>query len=117
MFEDFTTKDRWTGEDVRCVYQATIVAIATRHADAIDIKFLANNRPVWIALPHVAWVEYKKQTGNVMTDPLAVETAGHYLKSIIENGEESGREMYSLTVPETLAHVNAVLKEAAAVRA
>jgi hypothetical protein len=116
MFEDFTTKDRWTGDDVRCVYQATIVAIATRHADAIDIKFLANNRPVWIALPHVAWGEYKKRTGNIMTDPLAVETAGHYLKSIIENGEESGREMYSLTVPETLAHVDAVLKEAAAVR-
>ena len=112
MFEDFTTNDRWTGEDVRCVYQAPIVAIATRHADAIDIKFLANNRPVWIALPHVAWVEYKKQTGNTMTDPLAVETAGHYLKSIIENGEESGREIYSLTVPETLAHVDAVLKEA-----
>jgi hypothetical protein len=117
MFEDFTTKDRWTGDDVRCVYQATIVAIATRHADAIDIKFLANNRPVWIALPHVAWGEYKKRTGNIMTDPLAVETAGHYLKSIIENGEESGREMYSLTVPETLAHVDAVLKEAAAARA
>jgi hypothetical protein len=114
MFEDFTAKDRWTGEEIRCVYQATITAIATRHADAIDIKFLANNRPIWIALPHVAWVEYKQQTGNTMTDPLAVETAGHYLKSIIENGEESGREMYSLTVPETLAHVNAVLSEAKA---
>ena len=112
MFEDFTTKDRWTGEDVRCVYQATMTAIATRHADAIDIKYLANNRPIWIALPHVAWVEYAKRTGKTMTDPLAVETAGHYLKSIIENGEESGREMYSLTVPETLAHVDAVLAEA-----
>jgi hypothetical protein len=113
MFEDFTVKDRWTGEEIRCVYQATITAIATRHADAIDIKFLANNRPIWIALPHVAWGEYKKQTGNTMTDPLAVETAGHYLKSIIENGEESGREMYSLTVTEALAHVNAVLEKAA----
>jgi hypothetical protein len=114
MFEDFTAKDRWSGEEIRCVYQATIVAIATRHADAIDIKFLANNRPVWIALPHPAWVEYKRQTGNIMTDPLAVETAGHYLKSIIENGEESGREMYSLSVDETLQHVNAVLQEAKA---
>ena len=114
MFEDFTTKDRWSGEEVRCVYQATITAIATRHADAIDIKFLANNRPVWIALPHPAWVEYKKRTGKTMTDPLAVETAGHYLKSIIENGDESGREMYSLTMAETLQHVDAVLAQARA---
>ena len=109
MFEDFTVKDRWSGDQVRCVYQATITAIATRHADAIDIKFLANNRPIWIALPHVAWGEYQKRTGKVLTDPLAVEAAGHYLKSIFENGEESGREMYALTVAETLEHVSAVL--------
>ncbi len=112
MFEDFTVKDRWNGDEVRCIYQATITAIATRHADAIDIKFLANGRPIWIALPHMAWVEWKNRTGKVMTDPLAVETAGHYLKSIFENGEESGREMYSLTVAETLEHADAVVKEA-----
>ncbi len=112
MFEEFTTTDRWSGEQVRCVYQATIVAIATRHADAVDIKFLVNDRPVWIALPHPAWREYTNQTGKVITDPLAVETAGHFLKSIIENGEESGKEMYALTVDETLQHVNAVLEAA-----
>ncbi len=116
MFEDFTVKDRWNGEQVRCVYQATISAIATRHADAIDIKFLANGRPIWVALPHVAWGEWKKRTGKVMTDPLAVETAGHYLKSIFENGEESGREMYSLTVAEALEHADAVVKEALAAK-
>ena len=111
MFENFTATDRWTKKPVHCVYQAMIVAIATRHADAVDLKFLVDGRKVWVALPHPAWVEYKKRTGKIMTDPLAVETAGHYLKSIIENGEESGREMYSLTMAETLQHVDAVLKE------
>ena len=111
MFEDFSTQDRWTGEPVRGVYQATVVAIATRHADAVDIKFLVNGRAVWIALPHPAWVEHQRRTGGVITDPLAVEIAGHYLKSIIESGEECGREMYSLTVPETLEHLDAVLKQ------
>jgi hypothetical protein len=112
MFEDFSTQDRWTGEAVRGVYQATVMAIATRHADAVDIKFLVNGRSVWISLPLPAWGEYKQRTGKVLTDPLAVEVAGHYLKSIIENGEESGREMYSLTVPETLQHLDSVLAEA-----
>jgi len=110
MYAEFNVKDRWTGDDVHCAYQALIVAIATRHADAIDIKFLANGRPVWIALPHPAWVEYNKRTGKVITDPLAVEIAGHYLKWAIEAGEDGGREMYTLTVEETLQHLEAVRK-------
>ena len=108
MYAEFTVKDRWSGEDVHCAYQALIVAIATRHADAIDIKFLANGKPVWIALPHPAWVEYNKRTGQIITDPLAVEIAGHYLKWAIESGEDGGREMYTLTVAETLEHLEAV---------
>lgn len=114
MFEDFIAKDRWTGQDVHCVYQATISAIATRHADAIDIKFLANNRPIWIALSHPAWTEYRKRTNQTITDPLAVQIAGHYLKTIIEDGEESGREVYSLNTAETLDHLDAVMKSATA---
>ena len=114
MFEDFRATDQWTGQQVRCVYQALVVAIATRHADAIDIKFLLNDRPVWIVLPHPAWAEYNKRTGKIITDPLAVEIAGHYLKTLIENGEENGREMYTLTVEETLQHLDAVLSAAAA---
>lgn len=111
MYDDFHVKDRWTGEDVHCIYQALIVAIATRHADAIDIKFLVNGRPVWIALPHPAWGEYNKRTGKVLTDPLAIQIAGHYLKQAIESGLEGGREMYTLSVAETLEHLEAVLAE------
>jgi hypothetical protein len=109
MFEDFAATDRWTKKPVHCVYQALIVAIATRHADAVDIKFLVDGKTVWVALPHPAWVEYKKRTGKVITDPLAVEIAGHYLKSSLDAGEGLGREMYSLTVAETLAHLEAVV--------
>ena len=93
------------------MYQALIVAIATRHADAVDIKFLVDGQPVWIALPHPAWVEYNKQTGKVISDPLAVQAAGHYLKWAIEAGENGGREMHALTVEEALRHVDAVLQE------
>ena len=113
MYEDYSTVERWTGTSVRCVYQCIIMAIATRHADAVDVKFLVNGRSVWIALAHPAWAEHQKQTGNVITDPLAVEIAGHYLRSILENGEESGRDLYTLSVAETLEHLNAVLGQMA----
>jgi hypothetical protein len=111
MYDDFYVTDRWTKKKLHCIYQALIVAVATRHADAIDIKFLADGRPVWIALPHPAWVEYNRLTGRVITDPLAVQTAGHYLKSAIESGLDNGREMYTLSVEETLQHLKAVLEE------
>ena len=111
MFEDFIATDRWTKKPVHCVYQALIVAIATRHADAVDIKFLVDGRTVWVALPHPAWVEYKKQTGKSITDPLTIAIAGHYLKTALESGEGVGREMYSLTVPQTLEHLEALVQE------
>jgi hypothetical protein len=111
MFTDFTANDRWTKKQVHCLYQALVVAIATRHADAVDIKFLVDGRPVWVALPHPAWVEYKKRTGKVITDSLAKEIAGHYLKTALESGEGLGREMYSLTVDETLQHLEGVVAE------
>jgi hypothetical protein len=109
MYADFRCADRWSGKQVHCMYQALIVAIATRHADAVDIKFLVDGHPVWVVLPHPAWVEYHKRTGKNISDPLAVETAGHYLRSAIEAGEDGGREMHVLTVEQALEHVEAVL--------
>jgi hypothetical protein len=110
MFTDFIATDRWTKKPVHCLYQALIVALATRHADAVDIKFLVDGRTVWIALPHPAWVEYKKRTGKMITDALAKEIAGHFLKSALEAGEGLGREMYSLTIDETLSHLEGVVR-------
>jgi len=112
MYEDFNVTDRWTGEDLRCVWKGTVVAIATRHADATDIRFAVNGKPVWIAMPNQAWVEQKRRTGYVITDYLAAQTAGRYLKHAILSGYDNGREMYTMTVDEVLEHANAVVKEA-----
>jgi hypothetical protein len=112
MYEDFHVTDRWTGEDLHCRWKANIVAIATRHADAVDIRFEVNGEPMWIALPCLAWVEQKRRTGKVITDNLAAQLAGHYLKAIIEEGYDASREMYTMSVEEVLEHLEAVLAEA-----
>jgi len=111
VYKDFHAVDRWSKKQVHCLYQALIVAIATRHADAVDIKFLVDGRPVWVALPCPAWVEYKNREGKLITDPLAIAIAGHYLKWALESGEGAGQEMYSLTVPQTLQHLDEVVAE------
>ena len=114
MYRDFHAYDRWTKKKVHCIYQALIVAISTRHADAIDVKFLVDGHELWVALPLPAWDEYKKRSGVIIADALAIDIAGHYLKTALETGEGVGREMYSLTVEETLRHLDAVAAEAAA---
>jgi hypothetical protein len=111
MYSDFQALDRWTKKQVHCFYQALIVAVATRHADAVDIKFLVDGRTVWVALPLPAWTEYKKRTGKTITDPLAIEIAGRFLKRALESGEGLGKEMYSLTVEQTLHNLDALVKE------
>ena len=112
MYEDFTVTDRWTDEPLHCTWKGTVVAIATRHADATDIRFAVNGRAVWIAMPNTAWVEMKKSKGHVITDYVAAQAAGRYLKQAIETGYDNGREMYTMTVEEVLEHADAVVKEA-----
>ncbi len=112
MYEDFTVTDRWTAEPLHCTWKGTVVAIATRHADATDIRFAVNGRSVWIAMPNLAWIEMKRQTGKVITDYVAAQAAGRYLKSAIDSGYDNGREMYTMTIEEVLEHANAVVKEA-----
>ncbi len=112
MYEDFHVTDRWTGEDLHCSWKGTLVAIATRHADAVDVRFNVNNRPMWIALPLTAWLEQKKRSGKVITDQLAAQIAGRYLKQLIEEGYDAGREVYTMTVSEVLDHLDAVVAAA-----
>ncbi len=112
MFQDFHAVDRWTRKEVHVLYQALIVAIATRHADAVDVKFLVDGQQIWVALPLAGWNEYRQRTGKVITDPMAIEIAGHYIKWALESGEGMGKEMFSLTVPELLEHLEGVVRDA-----
>jgi hypothetical protein len=114
MYEDFRVTDRWSGEELTCRWKGTLVAIATRHADAVDVRFDVNERPLWIALPLDAWGRHKSLTGKVITDQLAAQIAGRYLKQLIEEGYDSRREIYTMTVDEVLANLELVVAEAKA---
>ena len=53
-------------------------------------------------MPNTAWVEQKKANGKVITDYLAAQAAGRYLKLAIETGYDNGREMYTMSVAESV---------------
>ena len=114
MYEDFHVTDRWSGEDLHCRWKGTMVAIATRHADAVDVRFDVNGRPMWIALPCTAWVEQKQRTGMVITDQIAAQIAGRYLKHLVDEGFDSRREIYTMTVAQVLELLDVVVAEAKA---
>jgi hypothetical protein len=114
MYEEFHVTDRWSGEDLHCRWKGTMVAIATRHADAVDVRFDVNERPMWIALPCQAWVEQKQRTGMVITDQIAAQIAGRYLKQLVEEGYDARREIYTMTVAEVLENLDVVVAEAKA---
>jgi hypothetical protein len=114
MYEAFSVKDRWSGEELVCRWKGTLVAIATRHADAVDVRYEVNGRVMWIALPLEAWGRHKSLTGKVITDQLAAQIAGRFLKQLIEEGFDSRREIYTMTVDEVLAHLELVVAEAKA---
>ena len=112
MYEEFKAQDPWSGEELLCRWKATIVAIATRHADAVDVRFEVNGRPAWIALPNAAWLEHKRRTGLTITDQLAAQIAGSYLKQIIAEGFDAQREVFTMTVAQVLEHLDTVVAEA-----
>jgi hypothetical protein len=114
MYEDFHVADRWSGEDLHCRWKGTMVAIATRHADAVDVRFDVNGRPMWIALPLEAWKRQKELKGKVITDQLAAQIAGRFLRQLVEEGYDSRREVYTMTVPEVLSQLDSVVAEAKA---
>jgi hypothetical protein len=114
MYEDFRVTERWSGEELACRWKGTLVAIATRHADAVDVRFDVNGRAMWIALPLEAWGRHKSLTGKVITDQLAAQVAGRFLKQLIEEGFDSRREIYTMTVDQVLSHLELVVAEAKA---
>jgi hypothetical protein len=114
MYENFCATDRWSGDQLHCRWMATMVAIATRHADAVDVRFEVNGRPLWIALPLEAWGRQKQLTGKVITDRLAAQIAGRHLRQLIEEGYDWQREIYTMSVDEVLTQLDAVVAEAKA---
>lgn len=112
MYEEFHVADRWSGEDLHCRWKGTLVAIATRHADAVDVRFDVNGRPLWVALPLQAWGEQKQRSAKVITDQLAAQIAGRFLRQSVEEGYNSRREVVTMTVAEVLSHLEVVVAEA-----
>jgi hypothetical protein len=102
QWRDFEVPSPLDGKLYRCRFHSLILGISTRHSDTVDVKFLVNGAPIVLALPHVAFAEYRTQMGRPLTDQDAIRIAGLSLKHMLERGERVDQPLLTLTPEQTL---------------
>lgn len=98
-----------------CVWQADLLwlqtAIAIRHSDSVDVKFLLSDgetrKEKVIALDHSALLDLSRKTGRPLTDPWCLRLAASHLIRTIETGADLDKTLVAVK-PEELALYSAV---------
>jgi hypothetical protein len=93
----FDVTSSLTGESYHVRFSHLWNAIATRHADAIDTKFLVDGRATIVGLAHPGFVQFRTHAGRDLTDREASFIAAEYLRERLEQEDE--RPLYD--VPPT----------------
>jgi len=94
----FEVVSKLSGHVYECSFSHIWNAIATRHADTIDAKFVVDGEGHIVGLAHTAFVEFRSKTGRDLTDREASFVAAEYLKERLE--EEDVRPLYDVTHEE-----------------
>ncbi|MCS6952696.1 MAG: hypothetical protein RMK57_05835 [Bryobacterales bacterium] len=94
-------------------------AIAIRHSDTVDVKFLLSDGDTRlekvIALPHAELVALSQKAGRPLTDPWCARLAALHLVHMIETGEDFEKNLVTVS-PHDLEKYHAILEQAAAAR-
>jgi hypothetical protein len=98
----FRVRSRLTGEEHAVRFSHLWSAIATRHSDTIDCKFLVNGRGVVVALAHPAFVEFRERTGRSLTDQETAALAAAYLREYLESDREISGAFLAVSREEAL---------------
>jgi len=97
MVAPFTVRARLTGEEYSVLFSHLWSAVATRHSDTMDAKFLVNGRGLIVALPHPAFVDFKRRAGRSLLDQEAAQIAAACLREYLE--ADNDPNVAYLTVP------------------
>jgi len=96
----FEVTCKLTGHVYYCSFSHIWNAIATRHSDTIDAKFIVDGEGHIVGLTHTAFVEFRQKAGRDLTDREASYVAAEYLRERLE--EEDVRPLYDVPHDEVL---------------
>lgn len=102
MVAPFAVRARLTGEEYQIRFSHLWSAIATRHSDTIDCKFLVNGRGLIVALPHPAFVEFRQRAGRSLLDPEAAQIAAACLREYLEADNDPQVSILTVTAGDVL---------------
>jgi len=98
----FAVRARLTGEEYKVRFSHLWSAIATRHSDTIDCKFLVNGRGVVVALAHPGFVDFHQRAGRPLSDEETAQVAAAYLRAALESDCDSDRNQHFVSREEVL---------------
>jgi hypothetical protein len=94
----FDVTSTLTGETYHVRFSHLWNAIATRHSDSIDSKFLVDGRATIVGLAHPGFVQFRARTGRDLTDREASFVAAEYLWERLKQEDE--RPLYDVPPAE-----------------
>lgn len=96
----FDIPSKVTDQVYRCRFSHVWNAIATRHADTVDCKFLVDGKPVILGLAHPGFVQFQTASGRNLTDREASYIAAEYLRERLEQEDE--HSLYDVSAADVL---------------
>jgi hypothetical protein len=102
----FDVVSKLTGRVYHCQFSHIWNAIATRHSDTIDAKFIVDGEGLIVGLAHTAFVEFREKTGRDLTDREGSFVAAEYLRERLE--EEDERPLYDVPHDEVIRIIKLV---------
>jgi hypothetical protein len=102
----FEVISKLTGHVYQCAFSHIWNAIATRHSDTIDAKFVVDNVGRIVGLSHNAFVDFRAKAGRDLTDREGSFIAAEYLRERLE--EEDERPLYDVPSDEVTRLINQI---------
>jgi hypothetical protein len=96
----FDVRSKVTDYIYHCSFSHCWNAIATRHADTIDCKFLVDGKGVRLGLAHPAFVVFRDRTGRNLSDRESSYIAAEYLRERL--AQEDEHTLYDISVADVL---------------
>lgn len=88
FIKPFDIPSKVTDQVYHCRFSHLWNAIATRHADTVDCKFLVDGKGVIVGLAHPGFVDFQAGAGRNLTDREASYIAAEYLRERLEQEDE-----------------------------
>jgi hypothetical protein len=97
---EFDVASRLTDRTYHCRFSHLWNAVATRHSDTVDTKFVVDGQGSIVGLAHPGFVQFSSRAGRGLTDREASYIAAEYLREQLEQEDE--RPLYDVSAADVI---------------